>query len=107
VYDRSHLTRRQVAEVPGHLDNISRNMFLGAVNAFSGVAGSGKNVLTGQTKEYSEVAREYKAAGLGWVVIGDENYGEGSSREHAAMEPRWLGGRRSSSRVLRGSTRPT
>jgi aconitate hydratase len=77
----------------GHLDNISRNMFLGAVNAFSGVAGSGKNVLTGQTKEYSEVAREYKAAGLGWVVIGDENYGEGSSREHAAMEPRWLGGR--------------
>jgi aconitate hydratase len=77
----------------GHLDNISRNMFLGAVNAFTGEAGIGKNVLSGEKKEYSEVAREYKAAGTGWVVVGDENYGEGSSREHAAMEPRWLGGR--------------
>jgi aconitate hydratase len=77
----------------GHLDNISNNMFSGAVNAFSGAAGLGKNILTGETKEYPAVAREYKAAGLGWVVVGDENYGEGSSREHAAMEPRWLGGR--------------
>jgi aconitate hydratase len=77
----------------GHLDNISNNMFSGAVNAFSGEAGMGKNVLTGQKKEYSAIAREYKAQGLGWIVIGDENYGEGSSREHAAMEPRWLGGR--------------
>ncbi len=77
----------------GHLDNISNNMFIGAVNAFTGEAGSGKNILTGETKSFSDVAREYTAKGLGWVVIGDENYGEGSSREHAAMEPRFLGGR--------------
>ncbi len=77
----------------GHLDNISNNLFIGAVNAFSGEPGVGKNVLTGEKKEYSAVAREYKAGGLGWIVVGDENYGEGSSREHAAMEPRWLGGR--------------
>lgn len=77
----------------GHLDNISNNMFIGAVNAFSGEAGKGKNLLTGAVKEYSAVARDYKAQGIGWVTIGDENYGEGSSREHAAMEPRFLGGR--------------
>ncbi len=77
----------------GHLDNISNNMFSGAVNAFTGEAGIGKNVFTGEKKEYPAVAREYKAQGIGWVVVGDENYGEGSSREHAAMEPRWLGGR--------------
>ncbi|MEW6509359.1 MAG: aconitate hydratase [Bacteroidota bacterium] len=77
----------------GHLDNISNNLFSGAVNAFTGEAGVGKNVLTGERKEFSAVAREYKATGLGWVAVGDENYGEGSSREHAAMEPRWLGGR--------------
>ncbi len=77
----------------GHLDNISNNMFIGAVNAYTGEAGKGKNVFTGETKEYSAVAREYKAQGIGWVVVGDENYGEGSSREHAAMEPRYLGGR--------------
>lgn len=77
----------------GHLDNISNNMFIGAVNAFSGEAGAGRNVLTGEKKEFSAVARDYKKQGLGWVVVGDENYGEGSSREHAAMEPRWLGGR--------------
>jgi aconitate hydratase len=77
----------------GHLDNISNNMFVGAVNAFTGEAGKGKNVFTGETKEYSAVAREYKAQGTGWITVGDENYGEGSSREHAAMEPRFLGGR--------------
>ena len=77
----------------GHLDNISDNMFSGAVNAFTGETGTGKNVLTGETKEYARVAREYKGKNLGWVVVGDENYGEGSSREHAAMEPRWLGGK--------------
>jgi aconitate hydratase len=77
----------------GHLDNISDNMFSGAVNAFSGEPGIGKNVQTAVQKEFSAVAREYKAQGLGWVVVGDENYGEGSSREHAAMEPRWLGGK--------------
>ena len=76
----------------GHLDNISNNMFSGAVNAFTGETGAGRNVLTGDKKEFSQVARDYKAGDLGWVVVGDENYGEGSSREHAAMEPRWLGG---------------
>jgi aconitate hydratase len=77
----------------GHLDNISNNMFIGAVNAFSGEAGKGKNVLSGEVKEFSAVARDYKAKEIGWVAVGDENYGEGSSREHAAMEPRFLGGR--------------
>lgn len=77
----------------GHLDNISDNMFIGAVNAFSGEAGVGKNVLTGGRGSFSSIAREYKEAEIPWIVIGDENYGEGSSREHAAMEPRWLGGR--------------
>jgi aconitate hydratase len=76
----------------GHLDNISNNMFIGAVNAFSGEIGRGKNIYSGEVKEYSAVAREYKAKRQGWIVLGDENYGEGSSREHAAMEPRWLGG---------------
>lgn len=77
----------------GHLDNISNNMFSGAVNAFSNETGRGKNVLSGELKEFPAIAREYKARGIGWVVAGDENYGEGSSREHAAMEPRWLGGK--------------
>jgi aconitate hydratase len=77
----------------GHLDNISNNMFLGAINAFTGKAGETKNLLTGEYKQVHEVARDYKAKGLGWVVVGDENYGEGSSREHAAMEPRYLGGK--------------
>jgi len=77
----------------GHLDNISNNLFSGAVNAFSGEAGTGRNAITGERKEFSAIARDYKARGLAWAVVGDENYGEGSSREHAAMEPRWLGGR--------------
>jgi aconitate hydratase len=77
----------------GHLDNISNNMFSGAVNAFTGETGAGTSVLSGETKEFAQVAREYKARDLAWVVVGDENYGEGSSREHAAMEPRWLGGK--------------
>uniref|UniRef100_UPI0025B9BF60 aconitase family protein n=2 Tax=Ignavibacterium TaxID=795750 RepID=UPI0025B9BF60 len=77
----------------GHLDNISNNMFLGAINAFTGDAGKTKNIFTGEYKSVPEVAREYKAKGIGWVVVGDENYGEGSSREHAAMEPRYLGGK--------------
>ncbi len=76
----------------GHLDKISDNMFLGAVNAFTGEAGTGVNPLTGEKgQNFSKMARELKAKGLGWVVIGDENYGEGSSREHAAMSPRYLG----------------
>ncbi|MCX8056770.1 MAG: aconitate hydratase [Ignavibacteria bacterium] len=77
----------------GHLDKISDNMFLGAVNYFTNEAGKTKNLFTGEYKNVSEVAREYKKNGIGWVVIGDENYGEGSSREHAAMEPRYLGGK--------------
>lgn len=77
----------------GHLDNISNNMLLGATNAFSGAIGLGKNVITGETGlEFAQIARAYKAKGLKWVIIGDENYGEGSSREHAAMSPRLLGG---------------
>jgi aconitate hydratase len=75
----------------GHLDNISNNCFLGAVNAFTGSAGGGKDQLDGKTKLFPEVARHYKEKGLKWVAVGDENYGEGSSREHAAMEPRHLG----------------
>ena len=77
----------------GHLDNISGNMFLGAINAFTDEPGKVKNYFTGEYKVVHEVAREYKAKNIGWVVIGDENYGEGSSREHAAMEPRFLGGK--------------
>ncbi|NUQ80147.1 MAG: aconitate hydratase [Bacteroidetes bacterium] len=77
----------------GHLDNISNNMFIGAINAFGYEPGKGKNQVTGEVKSFSDNARAYKAAGTGWITIGDENYGEGSSREHAAMEPRWLGGR--------------
>ncbi len=77
----------------GHLDRFSDNMFLGAINAFSGVAGIGKNHLSGEPgKPLSGIARAYKAAGLRWVVVGDANYGEGSSREHAALSPRLLGG---------------
>ncbi len=74
----------------GHLDNISNNMFTGAVNAFTGEAGK-VNDGTGSSKPTPEVARALKAQGLRWIVVGDENYGEGSSREHAAMSPRWLG----------------
>jgi aconitate hydratase len=76
----------------GHLDKISDNMFLGATNAFTGETGKGVNPLTGASGQaFSEIARELKAAGVQWVVVGDENYGEGSSREHAAMSPRYLG----------------
>ncbi len=76
----------------GHLDRISDNMFLGAVNAFTGETGRGVNPLTGAAGQpLARIARELKAQGLGWVVVGDENYGEGSSREHAAMSPRYLG----------------
>lgn len=78
----------------GHLDKISDNAFLGATNAFDGAIGKARNLVTGETgKTFSEIARAYKAAGIGWVVFGEENYGEGSSREHAAMSPRFLGGK--------------
>jgi len=75
----------------GHLDNISNNMLIGAVNSFNEKTDSVKNQLTGEYGSVPAVQRAYKAAGKGSVVVGDENYGEGSSREHAAMEPRFLG----------------
>ena len=75
----------------GHLDNISNNMLIGAINAYNKETNKVKNELDGTYNEVPKVARAYKAAGIGSVVVGDENYGEGSSREHAAMEPRHLG----------------
>ena len=75
----------------GHLDNISNNMLIGAVNFFNEKTDSVRNELTGEYGPVPATARAYKAAGIGSVVVGDENYGEGSSREHAAMEPRHLG----------------
>jgi aconitate hydratase len=75
----------------GHLDNISNNMLTGAINFFNEKANTVKNQLNGEIGEVPAVQRAYKAAGVGSIVIGDENYGEGSSREHAAMEPRFLG----------------
>ncbi|CAG9838762.1 unnamed protein product [Diabrotica balteata] len=77
----------------GHLDNISNNMFITATNAENGELNKIKNQTTGQWGAVPDVARDYKAKGIRWVTIGDENYGEGSSREHAALEPRHLGGR--------------
>eukprot|EP01111_Echinosteliopsis_oligospora_P007939 TRINITY_DN232_c0_g1_i1.p1 TRINITY_DN232_c0_g1~~TRINITY_DN232_c0_g1_i1.p1 ORF type:complete len:779 (+),score=262.06 TRINITY_DN232_c0_g1_i1:42-2378(+) len=76
----------------GHLDNISNNLLIGATNAENGKANSVKNQVTGEYKGVPDTARDYKKAGIKWVVLGDENYGEGSSREHAALEPRHLGG---------------
>ena len=75
----------------GHLENISGNLFAGAVNAFSGAVGEGKDQTDGQVRPYPEIAKRYHAAGWSWVAVGDANYGEGSSREHAAMEPRFRG----------------
>ncbi|ORY93017.1 aconitate hydratase [Syncephalastrum racemosum] len=76
----------------GHLDNISNNMLIGAINIENNEANSIKNTFTGEYGGVPDVARDYKARGVKWVVIGDENYGEGSSREHAALEPRYLNG---------------
>src|SRR5688572_18749126 len=73
----------------GHLENISGNLYLGAVNAYTGEAGTGKDPLDGETRPFPEIAKRLHEAGVGWVAIGDENMGEGSSREHAAMEPRF------------------
>jgi aconitate hydratase len=75
----------------GHLDNISNNMLIGAINFVNDTADTVKNQLTGEYGPVPATQRDYKAAGIGSVVVGDENYGEGSSREHAAMEPRFLG----------------
>ena len=74
----------------GHLDNISRNLFLGAVNAFTGETGQGTCPVHGVKEQFPDAARHCRDAGVAWVVVGDENYGEGSSREHAAMEPRHM-----------------
>ena len=77
----------------GHLDKFSDNLLMGATNGFTGEAGKGTNVLTGAKSEpIANIARHYKANGLKWIVVGDHNYGEGSSREHAALSPRLLGG---------------
>ncbi len=75
----------------GHLDNLSDNMLLGAVNAFNDEVGKGKNILNNQIESFSQIARQYKEKGMRWIIVGDNNYGEGSSREHAAMTPRHLG----------------
>ncbi|XP_064600693.1 aconitate hydratase, mitochondrial-like [Liolophura sinensis] len=77
----------------GHLDNISNNLLIGAVNIDNGEINKVKNQLTGEVGAVPDTARHYKSQKVPWVVIGDENYGEGSSREHAALEPRHLGGR--------------
>lgn len=75
----------------GHLDRLSDNMFLGAVNAYNSEVGKGKNILTGDMQPFPDIARQYKSKGIKWIVVGDSNYGEGSSREHAAMSPRFMG----------------
>ena len=75
----------------GHLDQISDNMFTSATNVFTGSMGTAVDQFDGQTKPIPQAARHYKSEGLGWAAVGDENYGEGSSREHAAMSPRYLG----------------
>ena len=77
----------------GHLENISGNLFLGAVNAFTGEAGSGRCPVHEISEPYPDAARHCREADVAWVAVGDENYGEGSSREHAAMEPRFQNGR--------------
>ena len=75
----------------GHLDNISNNLLIGAMNIENDGVNNLKNQLTGEYDTVPGVARDYKKNGLGWLVVGDDNYGEGSSREHAALEPRHLG----------------
>ncbi|KAK5582887.1 hypothetical protein RB653_004476 [Dictyostelium firmibasis] len=77
----------------GHLDNISNNMLIGAINSENGKANAVLNQFTGEVGPVPTVARDYKKRGVNWIVVGDENYGEGSSREHAALEPRHLGGK--------------
>ena len=77
----------------GHLEKFSENLLVGAVNAFTGEIGKAKNALTGEAGlTISKIAREYRSGGFRWIIIGDRNYGEGSSREHAALSPRLLGG---------------
>ncbi len=75
----------------GHLDNLSDNLLLGAVNAYNDQVGKAKNILTNEIEPCPQIARQYKQKEIRWIIIGDNNYGEGSSREHAAMTPRYLG----------------
>ena len=75
----------------GHLDKLSDNLLLGAVNAFNDEVGQAKNMLSNEIESCAQIARKYKKQNISWVIVGDENYGEGSSREHAAMTPRYLG----------------
>lgn len=77
----------------GHLDNISNNLLIGAINCFNQAANKVKNALSGEYDTVPAVGRAYLAKNIGWLVVGEENYGEGSSREHAALEPRFLGGK--------------
>jgi aconitate hydratase len=76
----------------GHLENISGNLFAGVTNAFTGAVGRGKDPLDGDMRAFPDIAKRLALAGVSWCAVGDENYGEGSSREHAAMEPRFRGG---------------
>jgi len=76
----------------GHLENISGNLFAGVTNAYTGATGEGKDPLDGDTRAFPDIAKHLAAVGVPWCVVGDDNYGEGSSREHAAMEPRFRGG---------------
>ena len=75
----------------GHLENISQNMYSGALNAFTETNGEAINLISGKTENIYEVSKSYKENKINWVAVADENYGEGSSREHAAMEPRFMG----------------
>jgi len=75
----------------GHLDKLSDNLLLGAVNAFNDQVGQAKNMLSNEIESCAQIARQYKKQNISWVIVGDDNYGEGSSREHAAMTPRYLG----------------
>jgi aconitate hydratase len=77
----------------GHLENISGNLFIGVVNAFTDAVGEGKDHTDGGTRSFPDIAKRYSEQGIGWCAIGDQNYGEGSSREHAAMEPRFRNGK--------------
>ena len=77
----------------GHLDNISNNMFIGAINEENGEANNVRNQISNVWGKVPDTARDYKKRNIGWVAVGDVNYGEGSSREHAALEPRHLGGK--------------
>ena len=87
-----HLVAGPWLKYRGHLDNISNNMLIGAINSANGEANKVKNATTGEFGAVPATARDYKKKGIEWVVVGDWNYGEGSSREHAALEPRHLGG---------------